>query len=204
MAVLAAFGLSLVASSASAQVYKFKKKDGSIVYTDSLAQLPADRRAYYNNLEREREERLQKIEKARGKQDVEADRMKAERERILAAKIEEEERQRRVQAIDAQLERIRERRGQQNATEQTWRERIKKARSRLQEALAEFDKVQQEYNAIAIKGGYGLLPGQAKQMEEAKKKMDGLEQEIDALNTELTVTIPEEARKASVPPGWLR
>lgn len=204
MPLLAAFALSCLASNADAQVYKFKKKDGSIVYTDSLAQLPADRRAYYNNLEREREERLRKIEKARGTQDVEAERMKAERERILQAKIAEEERQRRIEKIDAELKRIKERRGAQNETEMYWRNRVKTARARLAEALGAFDKAQQEYNAIAIKGGFGLLPGQQKQMDDAKKKMDGLEQEIDALNQELTVTIPEEARKASAPPGWLR
>ena len=86
-ALLVAFGFSLVSTGASAQVYKFKKKDGTVVYTDSLAQLPPDRRAYYNNLERQREERLRKIEKARGTEAVESDRMKAERQRLLQAKI---------------------------------------------------------------------------------------------------------------------
>ncbi|MEQ8275240.1 MAG: hypothetical protein RMA76_43365 [Deltaproteobacteria bacterium] len=203
-ALLVAFGFSLLSAGASAQVYKFKKKDGTIVYTDSLAQLPSERRAYYNNLERDRAERLRKIEKARGKDSVESERMKAERQRLLQAKIEEEERQRRIQAIDLQLEHIRERRKARAQTEEFWRNRVKSARQRLKAALAEFDKEQKTYNAIAIKGGYGLLPGQQKQMDDAKKKMDALEKEIDELNHELTVAIPEEARKASVPPGWIR
>jgi hypothetical protein len=34
--------------------------------------------------------------------------------------------------------------------------------------------------------------------------MKGVQSEIDAARNDLDVVIPEEARKAGVPPGWLR
>lgn len=201
-AVVAA--LIAIPAAAEAQVYKYKKKDGSIVYTDSLAQLPSARRAYYNKLEKDRKERLKRLEKARGKDTVDKERMEAERARILKMKIEEEERQRRLAAIDAQLKAVRAKRTARTESRSKWTKRINDAKSDLKKKIAEFEKVQESYNSVAIKGGYGLFPGQQEQMQKDKKKMDALEKEIDDLNLELTVRIPEEARRAGVPPGWLR
>ena len=204
IAVSAAVAFFLHAAPSEAQVYKYETKDGTVAYTDSLAKLPPKRRAYYNKLEQEQQARLQKIEKSRGKSEVDRERMEEEKKRILAEKLQEEERRRRLEAIDVQLKAIRERRSAQSETETAWRSRIQDTKKALADALAAFDRERETYSAIAIKGGYGLLPGQHEQMVEAKKKMDALEAEIDRLNHELTVVIPEQARRASVPPGWLR
>lgn len=192
------------AAPADAQVYKYRKKNGAVVYTDSLAQLPPARRAYYNKLLRDREARQKKIEKAVGKETVDKERMEKERAALLSAKIEEEDRQRRIAAIDAQLDRIRTRRAAKKASRKSWSDRISTTKKALKKALAEFRDAEKKYSAVAIKGGYGLLPGEAAKMKKAKTAMDALEKDIDTANEELTVKIPEEARRAGVPPGWLR
>ena len=193
---------------AEAQVYKYKKKDGTIVYTDSLAQLPSSSPRLLQQPRKAAEGApRERLEKARGKDSVEKERMEAERARILKMKIEEEERQRRLAAIDVQLKEVRcaseaDRPYREPATK--WKKRIQDAKADLKKKVAEFEKVQESYNSVAIKGGYGLFPGQAEQMQKDKKKLDALEREIDELNNELTVKIPEDARRAGVPPGWLR
>lgn len=201
---LGILGVLGLAQDARAEIYKYTKRDGSIVYTEDLGALPRDRQAYYRSLEAQREERRRALE-ARVGADVLKER-EAERKRkaVLAAELDEAERQRRVAALDDLLKSIRERRQAQKADEAAWRARMETARTALAEKLKTFAKTQDEYNRIAVQVSYALLPGQAEKKTKLKETMDTLEKEIDALVIEIEETIPDEARKAGIPPGWIR
>jgi len=93
-------------------------------------------------------------------------------------------------------------------SEEYWRNRYKNAKDKVAELQAEFDRVQSNVNqlqsSVAATGGTQLPGDQAgdafrtlmahrdevkQQLDEAKAALDGLE---------------DEARKAGVPPGWVR
>lgn len=202
---LSVLTLGLLASGpAGAQIYKYTKGDGTVVYTDSLAELPPERRAHYNRLEREAEQRRKAQENMLGKEEVERREAEAERKRLQQAQMAEAERQRRLASIEATLKRIRERRAEKAGRKAAWQKRMKEAKAKLQEKLEEFRKTQEEYKGLATKADFALFPGQGKKKEELRKKVARLEQEVDALIREVYVVIPEDARKAGVPPGWIR
>ena len=59
--------LFLLPGLAEAEIYKYTKKDGSVVYTDKLSQLPRERRAYYLRQQKAQEEERRKLEARIGK-----------------------------------------------------------------------------------------------------------------------------------------
>ena len=67
-----------------------------------------------------------------------------------------------------------------------------------------FLAAQEKYNGLATRANFTLLPGQAEEMEQAQKDTERLEGELDQVIQEIQFNIPEEARKAGIPPGWLR
>jgi len=87
-----------------------------------------------------------------------------------------------------------------------WQMRIKDARNRLAAAEQRYAELnQQRQEALGKWGGpaSGQLSGpiDAAQIEE---QMRAVQNEIDSIKREIEVVIPDEARKAGVPPGWLR
>jgi hypothetical protein len=201
--VLLAF-LFVLPAVGRAEVYKYKKPNGSVVYTDNLAQLPPDRREFYNKQREEREEKRRQLEKAIGKEELERREAEAKRAEIERAKLDEADRQRRLQAIDQQLKVYQQKDKDKEASKTAWQQRMQQAKQTLDQALADMKQATEEYESIGVKASYTLLPGESEKMEQAKKRMDELERRIDALVLEVEVTIPEEARKAGIPPGWLR
>ncbi len=96
--------------------------------------------------------------------------------------------------------------GEDTVAKAEWQMRIKDARNRLaaaEQRYAELD--QQRQDALGRWGGpaSGQLsgPAEAAQIEE---QMRAVQNEIDSIKREIDVVIPDEARKAGVPPGWLR
>jgi len=203
-AYLVPLALALLPLSARADIYKYKNKSGAIIYTDNLGQLPPEAREFYNKQREEREEKRRQLEKAIGRDELERRETEAKRAEIEREKLEEAERARRLQAIDAQLKVWQAKDRERESSKSKWQMRMKNARDKLEKMLADFKKASEEYNSIAIKASFTLLPGEAEAMENAKKQMDALEGEIDKAILEVEVTIPEEARKAGIPPGWIR
>ncbi len=193
-----------LAFGASAQIYKYKKADGTVVYTDDLAELPADRRAHYGRLERAAKARQKARENQFGKAELERRAADAERKRIMAAQIEEGERARRLRAFEDTLKSVRKRSSKRAANRAAWKLRLKTAKEDMDKALKAFRTAQADYNALAMKPSFTLLPGQGQKKEALRAKLGGLEAEVDATVEQLYVVIPEEARRAGVPPGWLR
>lgn len=189
-------------SDAAAEIFKYVKADGTVVYTDSLAQLPKERRIHYNKLLAERKKAAEKVreevaedEEAQRKAEAERARLRAEADARNAA---------RLKAIDETIARLRAKSRAREAKKQEWQARISAVEKKLDDKLATFQKVQEEYKGLAIKVEYTLFPGGRQRKLELKDQLDELEKEIDGLIHELQVEIPEEARKAGIPPGWVR
>ena len=196
--------LALVASPAEAQVYKYETAEGTVVYTDKLSDLPNERRAHYNRLEEERARQRQELERAIGKEELERREAEAKRQELQRQQLDAEERARRMAAIDQVLEGIRERNKKREASKSAWQTRHKKAKEEVDRLLASFREAQKKWQNLATKADFALLPGQAKERDQARADMKKYEIELDKAIHELEVVLPEDARKAGIPPGWLR
>ena len=87
-----------------------------------------------------------------------------------------------------------------------WQMRMKDARQRLAGAEQRYaDLDQKRLEALGRWGGpaSGQLSGPA-DAARIEEEMRAVQKEIDSIKREIEVVIPDEARKAGVPPGWLR
>ncbi len=87
-----------------------------------------------------------------------------------------------------------------------WQLRMKRAKQRLEEAERHYHELDQKRNDLLGSWG-GPASGHIAGREEAARIEDDMKQvkkEIDAARNEVENVIPEAARKAGVPPGWLR
>lgn len=191
-------------SGARAEIYKYKSKTGSVIYTDNLSQLPAERRAYYQKVQQEREEQRKELERKFGKEEVARREVEAKRAELARAQLDEAERAKRLAAIDAQIRSYHEKDKAREASKGAWQKRVKDGQQRLQKLLAEFKAASDAHDAIAIKPLHLRLPGEAEEMERLERETARLEREVDQAIDEVEVKIPEDARKAAIPPGWLR
>lgn len=196
-------GLVFAAGSARADIYKFQKPDGTVVYTDNLAQLPPDKREYYNKLREEREEKRREAERTLGKEEVQRREAEAQKAALEQARMEEAERQKRLSAIDETLKVIQQKTKDREANRETWRKRMQDAVARQVELLKQFNALQERVSQLVLKS-YTLLPGEAEELEKSRKQLGELEKAIDQQIEEVEVRIPDEARKAGIPPGYLR
>lgn len=199
-----AFVLLSFSPDAEAQIYKYAKPDGSVVYTDSLSELPSDRRAYYNQRRAELEAKARDEEAAMGAEEAERRRLEREKAALMEAEMAEAERRERIAAMDAQLARYRSDKRKSDVDKANWQRRMKTARDQLARMLAKFKEKQREWTSLATKPNYTLLPGQGEKQDQLAKELKALEIAIDAQIEIVEVEIPEAARKAGVPPGWLR
>jgi len=88
-----------------------------------------------------------------------------------------------------------------------WQQRMYDARQRMADAEARIRSASEKLKVLQQKSGYGLYG----YTPEAQAEVARLEEEIARAQTELDYArdqvenvIPEQARKAGVPPGWLR
>lgn len=196
--------LTAAPGAAVAQVYKFTKANGTVVYTDKLSDLPPERRAHYARLEQEAAERKQAQENMLGKEEVARREAEAEKQRLAKAQLDEQERLRRMQELNRVLEDLDRRSQARDQQKRFWQDRLKRADETLAKKLAEFREAQEAHDAIAIKPAFSRFPGETEKLQELEAALVKLEAEVDAAIQERWVTLPEDARKAGVPPGWLR
>jgi hypothetical protein len=92
-------------------------------------------------------------------------------------------------------------------TEQYWRERITSARAALERSELFLEALQSRVNALTTDFVNRDDPAQraviANDRQRALAEMERVRREIETLKAEIAA-IHEEARKAGVPPGWLR
>ena len=195
---------ALVAEASGSQIYKYRKKDGTVVYTDKLSDLPRSARAKYAKREAEEQKARARLEASLGKAEVARRESEAKRKAELARQIEQADAMRRRQELQALLARLNERDAKEAEREQRWRKRLADAKAEVERLYKEFQQTREAYDNLAVRIDYTLFPGQNKEKFKLRDRLEKLEKELDAALTELNDTIPTEARRAGVPPGWLR
>jgi chromosome segregation ATPase len=87
-----------------------------------------------------------------------------------------------------------------------WQQRLKDWKKRLANAEDRYRKLDRERTELlGVRGSAALAPLENRQKaEQLEQQMKDVQQEIDEAKNMVEVVIPEEARKAGVPPGWLR
>lgn len=88
-----------------------------------------------------------------------------------------------------------------------WQDRIKDARKRLADAEQRYRALDQKRIEALEKWGGSAASGHLEGQEEAariEQEMKQVQKEIDDARNQVQNVIPDEARKAGVPPGWLR
>lgn len=193
-----------VGSQADAQIYKYRKKDGTVVFTDKLSDLPPERRAHYNRKAAEQKKKRERELKRMTPAERKAAELTAQREKLMAQEMAEADRQRHLAEIDKALRAWRKRKAKDEARRAFWREKAVDAQKELDEAVAAYRAARLEYEKLAIKVSFSRLPGENARLAELLKALPELEAAVDAANKRLTETLPAEARKAGVPVSWLR
>jgi len=197
--------MSAWASPALAQdVFRWVKADGSVTYTDNLSALPDKLRAEYNAKIAAREAARAELERTVGKDELARREAEAELKKIQAAGIEESDRAERMGKIEARIKQIDEANKQKAGEKAKWQARMRAARANLQKLFKDFQAAEARYNELGTRASFTLLPGQAEELEKAKEAMDKLGPQIDQAVLEIEQKIPDEARRAGIPPGWLR
>jgi len=85
-------------------------------------------------------------------------------------------------------------------------DRIQEWKTRLDQAEKRYRELDQQRTELLMSSGgpaYGPIENKVK-AEQIAQEMKEVEKQIDEARNMLDVVIPEDARKAGVPPGWLR
>lgn len=87
-----------------------------------------------------------------------------------------------------------------------WRRKIGAWKDRLAEDEKRYQELEEERNALIRRWGVlSYAPPDTKvRVEKIDEEMQAAQKQIDEARQMINVVIPEEARKAGVPPGWLR
>jgi hypothetical protein len=88
-----------------------------------------------------------------------------------------------------------------------WQARVQEARTRLEDAEKRYQELEKERSELFGRWGGSPVyaPAEVKlRAQQLDESMKEVRKEIDEIRRELDEAIPEEARKAGVPPGWLR
>jgi phage-related minor tail protein len=87
-----------------------------------------------------------------------------------------------------------------------WQQRMKLARQRLTDAERSYQELDQKRNEALVRwaGGASGRIEDRMEAERIEQEMKEAQKEKDDARREVEVVIPEAARKAGVPPGWLR
>lgn len=87
-----------------------------------------------------------------------------------------------------------------------WRRKITDWKSRLAEFEKRHQELEEERNALIRPWGTFALasPDAREKVRKVEEEMKAVQKQIDEARNMINVVIPEDARKAGVPPGWLR
>lgn len=204
VAALVVAGLAPDAHAQDGEIYKYVKPDGTVVFTQSLAEVPPAKRKEYQKAQQARAEERERLERTIGKDELLRREAEAERQRVEREAQNAADREARLRAIEDRLADGARRREAEDKLKQTWQQRMKGAKQRRAQLWAEYQKAKAEWEALAMRAPGTLFPGEAEARDAAADRMKKLEPQIEEANAEVEEKIPDEARKAGIPPGWLR
>jgi len=98
------------------------------------------------------------------------------------------------------------RRDAEEAGKAEWQGRIREWKEKLSRAEKRYQDLDEEWKTLYGRwGGAAYAPPDTKtRVKEIQQEMETVKKEQDEARNMLESVIPEEARKAGVPPGWLR
>jgi len=90
-----------------------------------------------------------------------------------------------------------------------WRERLQAAKAKIIELRAERSQLEKEGDKSRRGRWFTFGPGASdvesqQDIPKIEQAMKDIDQQINRLEKEVKIVIPREARRAGVPPGWLR
>jgi hypothetical protein len=92
------------------------------------------------------------------------------------------------------------------AVKREWQERMRDAKERLDSTEKRYQELDQRRNELLRSWG-GPASGhliERSEVENIEQEIKDVQREIDKARNDVDVVIPEQARKAGIPPGWLR
>lgn len=187
------FGAALVIllqSPGRADVYKYVDKKGTVHYTDNPDKLPEPQRS---KVLRELEEKIKKEQERRRR--LKEQGLEVPDERLPPPP---------PPRLDNRPHPATNRLDKRKAARKTWEERGKKARERvanLEEKCAEL-KTERDHNATDRLTF--SRPGAGQRYKKSQAAYQNCQKELERARNHLDVELPEQARKAGVPPGWIR
>jgi hypothetical protein len=92
------------------------------------------------------------------------------------------------------------------AMKDVWKQRMQGAKQRLADSEKRYQELENRRNKLLRNWGADAFGRRTERLEAERieQQMKEVQQEIDMTRHEIDVVIPDEARKANVPPGWLR
>lgn len=92
------------------------------------------------------------------------------------------------------------------AAKAEWKQQIREWKARLESAEQRYRELDEQWKTLYGRwGGAVYAPPETKlQVEQIRQEMISVQAQADEARNMLEVVIPEKARKAGVPPGWLR
>lgn len=95
---------------------------------------------------------------------------------------------------------------EENEARAEWQYRMREWKTRLADAEKEHQALERERAQLTLAwGSIALAPPEYRQKAlEIERRLKDVQTDIDTAKNMITTVLPDEARKAGVPPGWLR
>jgi hypothetical protein len=180
----------LPASPGQAEVYKYVDKKGTVHYTDDPDQLPEPQRS---KVLRELEEKIRKEEEERRKR-------KEQGLEVPDERLPPPPRQPVPSGPHPSSKRLESRK----ASKKAWEAKAEKARERVTELEKKCEELKTERDINNRDRLTAARPGAGQRYRRARAAYNKCQKDLEYARNYLEVTLPEQARKSGVPPGWIR
>lgn len=112
----------------------------------------------------------------------------------------------RQEQVTPQFEPQPEEESDQEAKKAEWQQRLLDWKERLANAEKRYKALEEERSTIIMTGGVMTYapPAYRVRAAELEEEMSQAQKDIEEARNMINVVIPDEARKAGIPPGWLR
>lgn len=195
--------LGALPAPAQAEIYTYTDKNGTLVFTDRLAELPLARRRYYNRKAAQQKAEAAQLEKALGKPEYERQKREAQAAKKADKRAAQAEAAQKNRALGRALSASQRRQATLDKKRDYWQKRAKTVRGKTKALYAEYKKTKTAYEALAIKADFSLYPAQRQEKAALALRLKQLKAELQAA-IKAEAALPEEARKAGAYPGWIR
>jgi hypothetical protein len=173
-----------------AEVYKYVDKKGRVHYTDNPDQLPEPERS---RVLRELEEKIKKEQERRRK-------LKEQGIQVPDERLPPPRPPQPPPGPHPATDRLEQR----HAARKAWEARAQKARARVTKLEEKCAELKTERDRSRRDSLTFSRPGAGQRYRKAQAAHQSCQRELKSARNYLDVVLPEQARKAGIPPGWIR